>query len=87
LTDALVTLGTVSWAEGSSATTGEVQGAAIVSFGGSFSSLQEETSYEQHERKKMSMVQSQNSKKTYDAKRSKYSISSSTTGAVSAAVL
>jgi hypothetical protein len=87
LTEALVTLGAVSWAEGSSATTGEVKGAAVVSFGGSSSSLQEETSYVQHERKKASMVQSQNSKKTYDAKRSKYSISSSRTGALSAAVL
>jgi hypothetical protein len=54
LTDALVTLGTVSWAEGSSATTGEVEGATVVSFGGSSSSLQEEISYEQHERKKES---------------------------------
>jgi hypothetical protein len=87
LTEALVTLGAVSWVEGSSATTGEVEGAAVVSFGGSSSSLQEETSYVQHKRKKASMVQSQNSKKTYDAKRSKYSISSSRTGALSAAVL
>jgi hypothetical protein len=87
LTDALVSLGTISWVEGSSATTGEVEGATVVSFGGSLSSLQEETSYEQHKRNKASMVQSQNSKKTYDAKRSKYSISSSTIGAVLAAVL
>jgi hypothetical protein len=87
LTEALVTLGAVSWAEGSSATIGEVEGAAVVSFGRSSSSLQEERSYVQHERKKASMVQSQNSKKTYDAKRSKYSISSSRTGALSAVVL
>jgi hypothetical protein len=87
LTEALVTLGAVSWAEGSSATIGEVEGAAVVSFGGSSSSLQEETSYVQNERKRASTVQSQNSKKTYDAKRSKYSISSSRTGALSAAVL
>jgi hypothetical protein len=86
LTEALVTLSAVSWAEGSSATTGEVEGAAVVSFGGSSSSLQKETSYVQHERKKVSMAQSQNSKKIYDAKRSKYSISSSTTGALSATV-
>jgi hypothetical protein len=45
LTEALVTLGAVSWAEGSSATTSEVEGAVVVSFGGSSSSLQEETSY------------------------------------------
>jgi hypothetical protein len=87
LSEALVILGAVSWAEGSSAITDEVEGAAIVSFGGSSSSLQKETSYVQHERKRTSMVQSQNSKNTYDARRSKYSISSSRTGALSAAVL
>jgi hypothetical protein len=87
LTEALVTLGAVSWAEGSSATTGGVEGAAIVSFGGTSSSLQEETSYVQHKRKRASTMQSQNSKNTYDARRSKYSISSSRTGALSAAVL
>jgi hypothetical protein len=87
LTEALVTLGAVSWVEGSSATIGEVEGAAVVSFGGSSSSLQEETSCVQHERKKVSMVPSQNSKKTYNAKRLKYSISSSRIGALSAAVL
>jgi hypothetical protein len=63
LTEALVTLDAVSSAEGSSATTGEVEGAAVVSFDGSSSSLQEETSYVQHERKKASTVQLQNSKK------------------------
>jgi hypothetical protein len=42
LTEALVTLGTVSCSAGSSAVTGGVEGAAIVSFGGSSSSLQEE---------------------------------------------
>jgi hypothetical protein len=87
LIEALVILGAVSWAEGSSAITGGVEGAAVVSFGGSSSSLQEETSYVQHERKRTSTVQSQNSKNTYDARRSKYSISSSRTGALSAAVL
>jgi hypothetical protein len=45
LTEALVTLGAVSWVEGSSATTIEVEGVVVVSFGGSSSSLQEETSY------------------------------------------
>jgi hypothetical protein len=87
LTEALVTLGAVSWAEGSSTTIGEVEGAAVVSFGSSSSSLQEETCYVQHERKRASMVQSQNSKKTYNARRSKYSMSSSRTGALSATVL
>jgi hypothetical protein len=82
-----VILGTISWAEGSSSTTGGVEGAAVVSFGGSLSSLQEETSDVQHERKRASTVQSQNSKNTYDAKRSKYSISSSRTGALLAVVL
>jgi hypothetical protein len=45
LTEALVTLGAISCSEGSSAVTGGVEGAAVVSFGGSSSSLQEETSY------------------------------------------
>jgi hypothetical protein len=58
LTEALVILGAVSWAEGSSAITDGVKGAAVVSFGGSSSSLQEETSYVQHERKRTSTVQS-----------------------------
>jgi hypothetical protein len=87
LTEALVILGAISWAEGSSAIIGGVEGVAIVSFGGSSSSLQEETSYVQHERKRASTVQSQNSKNTYDARRSKYSISSSRTGALLATVL
>jgi hypothetical protein len=82
LTEALVILGVASWAEGSSAITGEVEGTAIVSFGGSSSSLQEETSYVQHEREKASMMQSQNSRKTYDAMRSKNSTPSSRTGAL-----
>jgi hypothetical protein len=87
MTEALVTLGAVSWAEGSSAITDGVEEAAVVSFGGSSSSLQEETSYVQHERKRTSTVQSQNSKNTYDARRSKYSISSSRTGDLSVVVL
>jgi hypothetical protein len=58
LTEALVTLGAVSWEEGSSAATGGVEGAAVVSFGGSSSSQQEETSYVQHERKRASTMQS-----------------------------
>jgi hypothetical protein len=45
LTEALVILGAISWAEGSSAITGGVERAAVVSFGGSSSSRQEETSY------------------------------------------
>jgi hypothetical protein len=52
LTEALVILGAISWAGGSSSATGGVEGAAVVSFGGSSSSLQGETSYVQHERKK-----------------------------------
>jgi hypothetical protein len=87
LTEALVVLGAISWAEGSSAITGEVEGAAIVSLCGSSSSLQEETSYVQPERKRASTVQSKNSQNTYDARRSKYSISSSRTGALLAVVL
>jgi hypothetical protein len=58
LTEALVTLGAASWAEGSSAITGEVEGIAVASFGGSLSSLQEETSYVQREREEASMMQS-----------------------------
>jgi hypothetical protein len=87
LTEALVILGAISWAEGSSAIIGGVEGVAVVSFGGSSSSLQEETSYVQHEIKRASTVQSQNSKNTYDARRSKYSISSSRTWALLAVVL
>jgi hypothetical protein len=87
LTEALVILGVISWVGGSSSATGGVKGAAVVSFGGSSSSLQAETSYVQHERRRTSTVQTQNSKNTYDARRSKYSISSSRTGALSAAVL
>jgi hypothetical protein len=45
LTEALVTLGAISWAGGSSSTAGGIEGAAVVSFGGSSSSLQAETSY------------------------------------------
>jgi hypothetical protein len=48
LTEALVILGTISWAEGSSSTTGGIEGVAEVSLGGSLSLLQEETSYVQH---------------------------------------
>jgi hypothetical protein len=84
LTEALVILSAISWAGGSSSTTGGVEGIAVVSLCGSSSSLQEGTSYVQPERKKARVVQSQN---TYDAKRSKYSISSSRTGALLAAVL
>jgi hypothetical protein len=53
LTEAIVILGVISWAEGSSSTTARVEGADVVSFGGSSSSLQAETSYVQHERKKI----------------------------------
>jgi hypothetical protein len=87
LAEALVILGAISWAEGSSAITGGVEGSAVVSFCGSSSSLQEETSYVQSERKRASTVQTQDSQNTYDAMRSKYSISSSRRGALLAAVL
>jgi hypothetical protein len=87
LTEALVTLGIASWAEGSSEITGEVEGTAVVSFGGSSSSLQEETSYVQCKREKASMMPPQNSRKTYDAMRSKNSKPSSRIGASSATVL
>jgi hypothetical protein len=42
LTEALVTLGATSCSTGSSAVAGEVEGAAVASFGGSSSSLQKE---------------------------------------------
>jgi hypothetical protein len=42
LTEALVTLGAISWAGGSSSTAGGIEGAVVVSFGGFSSSLQEE---------------------------------------------
>jgi hypothetical protein len=42
LTEALVTLGATSCSTGSSAVTGEVEGAAVASFGGTSSSLQKE---------------------------------------------
>jgi hypothetical protein len=42
LTEALVTLGATNGSAGSSAVAGEVEGAAVPSFGGSSSSLQEE---------------------------------------------
>jgi hypothetical protein len=42
LTEALVTLGAISCSVGSSAVAGGVEGVAVVSFGGSSSSLQEE---------------------------------------------
>jgi hypothetical protein len=42
LTEALVTLGAIAWAGGSSSTAGGIEGAAVESFGGSRSSLQEE---------------------------------------------
>jgi hypothetical protein len=42
LIEALVTLGATSCSTGSSAVTGEVEGAAVASFGGSSSSLQKE---------------------------------------------
>jgi hypothetical protein len=41
LTEALVTLGATSCSANSSAVAGEVEGAAVASFGGSLSSLQE----------------------------------------------
>jgi hypothetical protein len=71
LTEALVALGactagSISCAEGSSAITAWVEGAAATSLCGSSSSLQEETCYIQPERKRASTVQSQNSQNTYD---------------------
>jgi hypothetical protein len=39
LTEALVTLGAISWAGGSSSTAGGIEGVAVVSFGSSSSSL------------------------------------------------
>jgi hypothetical protein len=42
LTEALVTLGATSCSTGSLAVAGEVEGAAVASFGGSSSSLQKE---------------------------------------------
>jgi hypothetical protein len=42
LTEALVNLDAISWAGGSSSTTGGIEGVAVASFGGSSSSLHEE---------------------------------------------
>jgi hypothetical protein len=42
LTEALVTLGAIAGSAGSSAVAGKIEGAAVPSFGGSSSSLQEE---------------------------------------------
>jgi hypothetical protein len=40
-TEALVTLGAISWAGGSSSTAGGIEGVAVAAFGGSSSSLHE----------------------------------------------
>jgi hypothetical protein len=82
-----VVLGAISYAEGSSTITVGVEGAAAASLFGSSSSLQEKTGFIQLERKKANTAKSWNSKNTHDARRSKYSISSSRTGASLAAVL
>jgi hypothetical protein len=42
VTEALVTLGAISWAGGSSSTAGGIEGVAVATFGGSSSSLHEE---------------------------------------------
>jgi hypothetical protein len=42
LTEALVTLGAISWAGGSSSIAGGIEGVAVASFGGSSSSLHKE---------------------------------------------
>jgi hypothetical protein len=42
LTEALVTLGSISWAGGSSSTAGGIEGVAVATFGGSSSSLHKE---------------------------------------------
>jgi hypothetical protein len=82
LTEALVALGATSGSAGSSAAAGEIGGAAVAYVGGSSSSL--------HEKNKL-WKEGKNSAieeleyNTYDAKRSKYSISSTRTGALPAA--
>jgi hypothetical protein len=84
LTEALVafgdfTAGSISCTEGSSATTSSAEGGAAVSLFGSSSSLKSNTEnrFLQPKRKKANTVKPQNSKKTYDAMKSKSSSSSS----------
>jgi hypothetical protein len=73
------TAGSFSCTEGSSATTSSVEGGAAVSLFGSSSSLKatKKIGFFQPNRKKANTVKSQNSKKTYDAMKSKSSSSSS----------
>jgi hypothetical protein len=86
LTEALVTLSAISCSAGASAVTGEVEGAAVVSFGGSSSSLQKEDKLcitRQKEDKYGAIEELEEN--TYDARRSKYSMSPTGTEALSAA--
>jgi hypothetical protein len=82
LTEALVALGETSGSAGSSAAAGEVGGAAVAYVGGSSSSLYEENKlWKQGKNSAIEELEYN----TYDARRSKYSISSARTGALPAA--
>jgi hypothetical protein len=82
LTKALVALGATSGSAGSSAAAGEVGGTAVAYVGGSSSSLHEENKL--WKQGKNSAIE-ELKYNTYDARRSKYSISSARTGALPAA--
>jgi hypothetical protein len=86
LTEALVTLCTISWAGGSSSTTCGIRGVAVASIGSSSSSLHEENKLCVARRKqgKNGAIE-ELEQNTYDARRSKNSISSTRAGALSAA--
>jgi hypothetical protein len=86
LTEALVTLSTISCSAGSSAIAGKVEGAAVASLGGSSSSLQEENKLciTRQKEGKYGVIE-ELEENTYDARRSKYSMSPTRTEALSAA--
>jgi hypothetical protein len=82
LTEALVALGATSGSAGSSAAAGEIGGAAVAYVSGSSSSLHEENKLWKEGKNSAIEELKYN---TYDARRSKYSISSARTGALPAA--
>jgi hypothetical protein len=82
LTEALVALGATSGSAGSSAAAGEICGAVVAYVGGSSSYLHEENKL--WKQGKSSAIE-ELKYNTYDARRSKYSISSTRTGALPAA--
>jgi hypothetical protein len=82
LTEALVTLCAISWAGGSSSATGGIRGVAVESVGSSSSSLHEENKLWKQGKNGAIEELEQN---TYDARRSKNSMSSTKAGALLAA--